>query len=226
MEHEILCKPDFAAIRIRLADGESVMAEPGAMVAMDGNVNIKTAAKGGVLKGLKRAVMGGESFFMNTFTAEGAPGGVYLAPGVPGDLQHIELDGGPFYCQSGAYVASAPSIEVDSKWGGAKTFFGGEGIFMLQCMGMGDLWFSSFGAIHEVELEGSYIVDTGAIVAFESSLDFKVKSVGGLKSLAFSGEGLVCEFTGRGRLYLQTRQPAGFIDWINPFRPKKAKSSS
>ncbi len=225
MEHEILCKPDFAAIRIKLAQGEQVSAEPGAMVAMDSSIKIETAAKGGFLKGLKRAVVGGESFFMNTFTAETGEGSLYLAPAVPGDLHHIVLSGAPFYLQSGAYVASDKSIEVDSKWSGAKTFFGGEGLFMLQCSGEGNLWFSSFGAIHEVDVQGSYIVDTGAIVAFENTLNFNVKSVGGLKSLLFSGEGLVCEFNGTGKLYIQTRQPAGFVSWVNPFRPKKSNNN-
>lgn len=221
MHHEIILKPDYSMLKVGLQTGEAVSAESGAMVAMDGGIKLETAVKGGLLKGLKRSVFGGESFFVNTFSAADGAGNVYLAPPVPGDLHHIELSDETLYLQSGSYLASSPSIEVDSKWGGAKSFFGGEGLFMLQCSGSGELWFSSFGAIHEVKVEGSYIVDTGAIVAFDPSLQYNIKSVGGLKSLLFSGEGLVCEFSGVGRLYIQTRKPPSFISWIHPFRPKK-----
>ncbi len=220
MEHQIIGKPDFSLVKVRLAPQEKVLAEAGAMVTMSGGVSIETKAKGGVLAGLKRK-LGGESFFVNTFSADATGGEVLLAPATPGDLQHVVLKGGPFYLQSRAFVASDPRIVTDFKWGGAKSFFGGEGLFMLQCSGEGDLWFGSYGAIHPVDVEGSYVVDTGAIVAFESSLTFGVKSVGGLKSLMFSGEGLVCEFKGNGRLWLQTRLPASFASWIHPFRPKK-----
>ena len=223
MEHTIIHKPDFAAVKINLSAGEQVCAEAGAMLAMSSNINLETSTRGGALKGLKRATMGGESFWMNTFTAQDKPGDLYLAPATSGDVLHLVLEGKPLFLQSGSYLASSPSVDLDAKWTGAKTFFGGEGLFMLKCAGTGDLWFSSFGAIHEIDVEGGYTVDTGAIVAFEETLSFRVRSVGGMKSLLFSGEGLVCEFSGHGKLYLQTRLPASFINWIHPFRPKRAK---
>jgi uncharacterized protein (AIM24 family) len=64
-------------------------------------------------------------------------------------------------------------------------------------------------------------VDTGHIVGFEPGLTFNVRKVGGLKSLFLSGEGLVCDFSGKGKLYLQTRKPTGFVHWVNRFRPMK-----
>ena len=115
-------------------------------------------------------------------------------------------------------MASTKEVKVDTRWQGAQGFFAGEGLFMLQCSGTGDLWISSYGAIHAVDIRGSYVVDTGHIVAFEESLDFNVKSVGGIKSLLFSGEGLVCEFTGRGRLWLQTRCSLSLVSFLHPFR--------
>ena len=93
------------------------------------------------------------------------------------------------------------------------------GLFILKAFGQGDVIFGSFGAIHEVQVDGHYSVDTGHIVAFDSTLTFNIRRVGGLKSLFLSGEGLICDFQGKGRLYIQTRKPASFVHWINMFRP-------
>ena len=127
--------------------------------------------------------------------------------------------------QSGSYCASTPGVTVDSKWGGAKTFFSGEGLFMLRCEGQGDLWMSSYGAIHEVDVQGSYIVDTTHIVAFEESLTFAVRRIGGFKGLFASGEGLVCEFSGHGKLWFQTRSASSLASFLHPFRMVKPQTN-
>src|SRR5690606_4497598 len=93
-----------------------------------------------------------ESFFVNTFRAS-QPGEVTLAPTLPGDLCAFELTGGTLYAQSGAYVASAPQIDVDTQWGGARTFFSKEGLFLLRLTGVGAVFLSSYGAIHAVDLQ-------------------------------------------------------------------------
>ncbi len=226
MQFDISAKPDFTMVEVDLGPDESILAEAGAMVGMSPNVEVKTQARGGIGKALKRAVLGGESLFINTYTSQGGPGKLMLAPATPGDALHRNLSGGSFMMQSGAFMASSTGIELDTKWGGAKTFFGGEGFFMLKASGTGDLFFSSFGAIHEVEVDGSYIVDTGHIVAFEDTLQFNVRKVGGLKSLFLSGEGLVCDFQGKGTVYLQTRNPGAFAGWIHPFRRVKESDNS
>ena len=221
MQVIISSAPDYAMAEVALAAGEKIVVEAGAMAAMSPNLSMETKARGGILASLKRSALGGESFFINTYTAEGSPGQLYLSPGPPGDLRHIQLRGEEFYIQSGSYVASGPGVNLDTKWGGYKLFFGGEGLFILKATGSGDLIFNSFGAIHEVDVDGHYTVDTGHIVAFESGLQFNVRKVGGLKSLFLSGEGLVCDFSGKGKLYLQTRKPTGFVHWLNGFRPSK-----
>ena len=178
--------------------------------------------KGGLLGAAKRA-LGGESVFMNTYTADAEAQRLDVAPASPGDILHHPLAGGFVMVQSGSYLCSSPGIEVDSKWGGAKNFFGGESLFMLKCSGTGDLWISSYGAIHEVDVTGTYVVDTSHIVAFEDTLTFNVRKVGGIKSLFFSGEGLVCEFSGSGRLWIQTRNAGSLAAFLHPFRPVKNK---
>lgn len=222
MEHEILYRPSYSLLKVSLRQGEAVSAEAGAMVSMSSTIEIKTAAKGGIFGALKRSVLGGESFFVNTFMAADA-GEVTFAPTLPGDIHALELNRQAFYAQSGAYIASSPDIQVDTKWGGAKTFFSREGLFLLKMNGTGNVFLSSYGAIHEIELEAGqkYVVDTGHMVAFAEGVGYNVKRVGGLKSTLFSGEGLVCELTGPGKIYIQTRSADAFLAWLIPQIPRK-----
>ncbi len=182
-----------------------------------------TKAKGGIFGALKRSVLGGESFFMNTFVAQEGKGQVTFAPPMPGDIHFKELSGETLFIQSGSFLASAKSVELDTKWGGAKTFFSREGLFLLRAQGFGPVFFSSYGAIHQLNLEPgeTYIVDTGHMVAFDEGVDYKVRKAGNLKSFFFSGEGLVCELTGPGTIYIQTRSEDSFLSWLLPKIPRK-----
>jgi uncharacterized protein (TIGR00266 family) len=209
--------PAFTLARVALDQGETLKAESGAMVSMSGTVDIQTKMQGGLLASLARSVLTQESFFQNTFTAARGPGEVTLAPSLPGDIRLREMRGESLILQSGAYLASHPGVQVETKWGGAKTFFSREGLFLLRAHGEGALLFSSYGAIVEVAVPPSgYVVDTGHLVAFEPSLQWDVERVGGLKSLLFSGEGLVCRFRGAGKLWLQTRSFDAFLGQVVP----------
>jgi len=220
MQHEIKSKPDFACLSLQLDQGDQVVCESGAMVGMSTGLTLETNMKGG-LKGAFKRALGGESLFMNTYTATENSQRLDLAPATPGDIEHLRLNGDTVLVQSGSYMSSTPDVEVDAKWAGARGFFGGEGLFMLRCSGDGDLWISSYGAIHTVDVTGSYVVDTGHIVAFQDSLTYSVRSVGSLKSLLFSSEGLVCEFSGHGRLWIQTRCSMPLVGFLHPFRSIK-----
>lgn len=224
MEHEVLYQGSYALLRLRLESGESIGAESGAMVSMSPGIEITTSAKGGLLGALKRSVLGGESFFMNTFTAS-APGEITLAPPLPGDICALELGGRTVYAQSGAYIASTDDVEVDSKWGGAKSFIAREGFFLLKLSGWGTVFLSSYGAIHARDIGPgeSYTVDTGHMVAFDDAVTYRVRRVGGLKSTLFSGEGLVCDYTGPGRVLMQTRSVDAFVRWLTPRLAKRGK---
>ncbi|MCA9519544.1 MAG: TIGR00266 family protein [Myxococcales bacterium] len=223
MKFNIFGAPDYAMIDVDLAQGESVVAESGAMVAMSANTKMTTSTRGGLLKGLKRAVLGGESLFQNTFTAENGNGRVQLAPSTPGDLKQWDLaEGQSLFMQGGCYVASTPETTLDTKWGGAKGFFSGTGMFLLKATGPGTVFVSAYGALHQVRIEGEYIVDTGHIVAFEETLTYSISKVGGLKSFFFGGEGLVARFSGHGNAWVQTRNPTSLVEFVNPFRPVKS----
>lgn len=225
MRSEILYSPSFATAKVSLDHGESVKAEAGAMVAMSPSIAIETGTQGGFMKGIKRA-FGGESFFMNTFTSQAPGSEIYFAPSLPGDLVAWTLQGQSLFVQSGSYVASAMSIDVDTSWGGAKTFFSREGLFVLRVGGHGDVILCTYGALHSIDLQPgqTMIVDTGHMVAWADSVQYSVRKIGGWKSTLLSGEGLVCDLTGPGRIYLQTRSQDAFLNWLIPKLPTQSSS--
>jgi uncharacterized protein (TIGR00266 family) len=228
MEIEIKYQPSYSLGVIRLAGGEQVRVEGGSMVSMTAGISLETAATGGFLKSLGRSLLGGESFFQNTYLAPAQGGEISVAPALPGDLFALNLQDESMLVQSGSYVASEIDIQVDTKWGGAKTFFASEGLIMLRAQGRGKLLLSSFGAIHEVNLAAGqqYTVDTGHLVSFSEGIGFQVRRIGGIKSTLFSGEGLVVDLTGPGRVLLQTRSSDAFLSWLIPKLPKERSNSS
>jgi uncharacterized protein (TIGR00266 family) len=226
--YEVLHQPAFALAVVRLQAEQSILAEAGAMVSMSANVELQSQMKGGLMGALKRAV-GGESAFVSTFTARGGPGEVTLAPGSPGDIAAIEMSNQQFYVQSSSYLAGDAGLVVDTRWGGAKSFFGGEGLFVLQVTGSGLLLLSSFGAIHRKRLAAGerYVVDTGHLVAWEGTTQYTLrKAAAGFFRSMVSGEGVVAEFTGPGELLIQTRNLAAFAGLMKPFFPSQGSGGS
>jgi uncharacterized protein (TIGR00266 family) len=232
LRYEILYQPSFSLAVVSLERGEQIMAESGAMVSMSPTIRLEAAMSGGGFFGAVKSAIGGESLFRTTFTAETGPGEVTLAPGTLGDLMAVELDNSGFYVQPGSYLAGDPGLAI-SVQGSMRGMISGEGLFLLTVQGSGLLLLSSFGAIHAKELAPGeeYIVDTGHIVAFEGSVQYRIEKatgrsqgVGGfLKGMvqsALSGEGLVCRYRGPGTIYLQTRQLPGFARQLLPFLPK------
>ena len=228
MRHQILHNPDFGVIQIQFDQpGEQVISESGAMVARDTAIDMKTNLQGGLGGALKRKLLGGESLFQNTFTCTAPGQTLWIAPAPEGAIECITLQPGQeMFLQSGAYLASTPGITLDTKWQGAKGFFSG-GLFLLRAHGQGFLWFSAYGGLHTVDIGQSYsgyICDNTHMVAFTQGLQYNVTKLGGLKSLFLSGEGLVCQFQGQGRLWMQTRNPGSLAAFLHPFRPVQSRS--
>lgn len=221
MRYELIDKPDFSMVKVTFdGPGEQMVLESAAMVARSSGMTMQTNMKGGVLAAAKRKLLGGESLFQNTFTASQPGETLYFAPGPEGDVEVLELNGTmPILMNSGAFLGAAPGVQLDTKWGGAKGFFSGTGFFLLKADGHGPLFFSCYGGMHPVDVgPGGYICDTSHVVAFTGGLNYNVQKVGGLKSLFFSGEGLVCNFQGQGRLWMSTRSPAALAAFVHPFR--------
>ncbi len=214
MKVEFQHRPGNTAAKITLAVGESVTAESGAMIAMSGNMGITTTThkkkSGGLFKAAKR-LLAGESLFLNHFEPRDKEGEVYIGSNLAGDMMEYELDNESLIVQSGSFIAAEESVDVDMGWQGFKSLFSGESVFWLNISGRGKAVLSSFGAIYPVEVDGEYIVDSGHIVAFNETLDFKITKAG--KSWLHSfmgGEGLVCKFSGKGTVWCQSHSPSSF----------------
>jgi uncharacterized protein (TIGR00266 family) len=219
-DYRLEARPDFSFLTVRLQANQIIKVEASAMATMDTNLKLKTKLRGGLSR-----LLTGENIFINEFTAQNGPGEIGIAPGSPGDMEHVYLDNSTIFLQNTAYVASSPAINIETKWQGLmKGFFSGESLFLIRCSGQGDLWFSTFGAMVPIDVEGEYVVDTGHIVAFTEGLDYKISRIGGYKSLFFSGEGLVCRFSGTGRVWIQTRKLGAFARWVYPYRPAKKQN--
>ena len=225
---EIVHQGAFALAVIKLQPEQAIAAEAGAMVSMSANIDLHSELKGGVFGALKRAV-GGESAFVSTFTARGGAGEVTFAPGAPGDVAGIEMNNQNFMVQSSSYLAGDTSLKVDTKFGGAKSFFVGEGLFVLNVSGSGLLLVSSFGAIHRKRLRPGeqYVVDTGHLVAWEGHMQYNLRKAAksGFFRSFLSGEGMVAEFVGPGEILIQTRNLAAFAGLLKPFFPSQSGNS-
>jgi uncharacterized protein (TIGR00266 family) len=228
MQHQIEFGPAFAWLRVRLEPNEVIQAEAGAMVRHTQGLEMDTRLNAGRNAGLfarleaffvalVRKALGGETMFVNDF--HGPHGGeVVFAPALSGHIKHHRMEPGhKLFIQASAYLASSGDVTTKLRFGGLKALFGGEGLVLQECSGSGDVFINSYGGITEVPIDGSFIVDTGHIVAFDGTLNFKIKPVsGGLKALLLSGEGLVCEFTGQGRVWIQSRNLGALVSWISP----------
>jgi uncharacterized protein (TIGR00266 family) len=218
-------------LRVDLAPGETVVGEAGAMVArhqqLEMAVKLNAGASVGFFATLKalfvallRKLIGGETFFVNHFTAP-LGGSVWLAPPLAGQVVHRRLNGELLFLSTGAYLAHTGNVELRLKFGGLRGLLAKEGFFFLGVTGHGDLWFTSYGGVEAVDVNGSYLVDNGHLVGYEGQLTFSIRSAGGgLLGLAASGEGLVCEFKGQGRLWIQTRNLESLVGWLSPMLPR------
>ena len=221
MNVEIRHAPSFAVARAILQPGEAIRAESGAMMATSQGVDIEARARGGMIKSLKRSVLGGESFFVTTYTAPQQGGWVDCAARLPGDCIVVDVDGA-LNISRGSYLCSAAGVEIDTRWGGFKNLFGGEGGFLVHATGHGQVVLSCYGALDVLELSAgeSLVLDSGHMVAYSEGTQYQLRKVaGGVIQSLKSGEGLVFEFTGPGRVWMQSRNPNEFISWLTDVLP-------
>lgn len=182
-------------------------------------VQVEAKAEGGVMKSLKRAALGGESFFLTTYTAPPEGGWIDVAARLPGDTQVIDMQqGSAWFVQKGSWLASDIDVNIDTKWGGFKNMFGSEGAFILRAEGVGPMVVAAYGAIEAWDLAPGQTItlDTGHMVAYQESVTMNLRKVtGGLVQTFKTGEGLVFDFTGPGRVLIQTRNPHEFLGFIS-----------
>ncbi|MGQ0521642.1 MAG: TIGR00266 family protein [Actinomycetota bacterium] len=223
MRVDLRHSPSFAVARVALEGGEQLRAEAGAMMATSSGVAIASSTQGGVLKGLKRSLLGGESLFVTTFTAPPSGGWVDVAHHLAGDVVVAAVTADrPVSVTKGCWLASGAGVELDTKWGGFKNLFGGEGGFLVHASGEGTVLLACYGAVDTIELAAgeTVTIDTGHVVAFGSDVTSQIRKVtGGVVQTLKSGEGLVFDFTGPGWVMTQTRNPSALAAWVRQLMP-------
>jgi uncharacterized protein (TIGR00266 family) len=208
MTHEII-GDDMQALVIPLSPGEVVRAEAGALMYMTDTIDMQAKMDGGLLGGLKRKFLAGESLFITYFRGTAPGGKLAFAGPYPGKIIHMPLAGQQMLCQRDAFLCATGDIDLSiafTKRLGAG-FFGGEGFILQKMEGTGDLFIHSGGTIVAMELrQGERLrVDTGCLVALDPSVDYDIERVGGISTSLFGGEGLFfASLTGPGRVWLQT----------------------
>jgi uncharacterized protein (TIGR00266 family) len=223
LEYTIQSQPSYSLLEVTLDENDSLAAESGAMAWMSDNIRMTTSTRGGVLTGIRRSVLGGESFFQNTYRAEGGNGVIGLAPGQSGNIVAHDMDRDELFLEKNAYLASTPDIHTDSNFQGLRGLFN-EGLFVLTVGGTGTLFFNGYGDVERIDVDGSYVIDNGHAVAWEPSLSYHLTKARRIRSFLFSDQVLM-RFEGRGRLWVQSRNPRTLADWVYPFRPEASKGS-
>lgn len=219
MDYIVRSQPSYSVVEVTLDPGEQLIAETGAMAWMSSNMRAQTSARGGVLSSLSRAALSGESFFQNTYEAEEGRGTIGLVPGQPGDVVAYRMNNDELLLEKGAYLASTPGVTTNSDFQGLRGLFN-EGMFVLRVSGTGTLFFNAYGDIQEIEVDGAYVVDNGHAVAWEPTLQYRLTRAARIRSFLFSDQ-IIMEFSGSGRLWVQSRNPRSLADWVFPFRNTK-----
>lgn len=219
VDYEIL-GDDMQMVEVELDPGETVIAEAGAMNYMHDGITFDTkmgdgtdADEGlmGKLLNVGKRVLTKESIFMTHFTNQGSgKSRVAFAAPYPGKILPVDLSklGGDLICQRDAFLCAAfgtkLSIAFQKKLGAG--FFGGEGFILQKIQGDGMAFIHAGGTVVQKELRGDIMrIDTGCVVAFDSSIDYDIEKAGNLKSMFFGGEGLaLATLRGEGTVWLQS----------------------
>ena len=234
MDIETEFGPAFTMMTANLKPGEQIKVEPGAMVAQSDEMSMKTGMSsggglGGFMKSMVRSAFGGESFFVNTYSAGPTGGWISMAPSAPGDINSFDLSPGEaFYMQGGAFMASEVNVEVSTKFQGAKSLFSREGAFFLRAETQGvpgKVFYTSYGAMKEIEVtpDTPIKIDNGHVVAFTEGLSYNISKVKGLGSFLFGGEGFTLDFQGSGKVWIQTRNISSLATQLMPFLPSSSQ---
>ena len=225
MRYEIRDNP-VGIIEFQMDRGDMLNAEAASMVWMRGDIAIETKKrKGGLFKSLKTAVLSGESFFINEYTARADGCGLGITGNALGDLARITVDR-QFYVQSGSYVCSTGSLTLDTQWQGLKRGLFGSNLFMLKTVDAGEMFVDCWGALRSSRLgAGEEItIDNYQIVAFEE-MAYDVVRHGNMKTTIFGGDALVTRFTGPGTVYYQTKNPMELARALKPYMGGAAKTT-
>lgn len=215
-------------IELEMNRGESVYAQTGAMQWMDGNIDMQTRLKGGMMGALKRSFSGGDMFTVD-FTAKTDHAKVAFGHTYPGKILVFDVSESTLICQQRGFLCATPGVDYDvhfqKKLGTAV--FGGEGFIMQKFQGQGLVIVEMDGECVEKHLQpGERIkVDTGSVGAFEETVSMDIERIKGFRNMFLGGEGLfLTTLTGPGKVWIQTMPVQDMVGEISKYLPSSKKS--
>lgn len=220
MNYKLSNEGAFPLVMVSLNQGEEIKMESGCMVyhngkvKLEGKMNASSGGIGGFLKAAAKSVVSGEGFFITSAVGTAADGVIAISPSSIGAIKELSVGEEKWRVNDGCFLACDSSVTYSMKRQSVtRAFFGGTGgLFVMETDGQGTMIVSGFGDIIEVDLDGSapFVVDNSHVVAWSSSLKYDIKAASGTFGFK-TGEGVVNEFTGRGKLLIQTRDLAQMI---------------
>lgn len=235
MKYQIIGDTDNPLVEVALGTNETIKVESGGMVYMqgvelEGKMNSDTQGIGGFLKAVVRSAVSGESIFITLAHGVSADGRIGIAPATPGVVRHLAVGEKQYRLNTGSFLACDDSVgyNIISQKNLGKALFGGTGgFFIMETAGQGDLLVNAFGDMVELEIteDKPLTIDNHHVVAWDSNLDYEIKVASGVIGFK-SGEGLVNEFHGNGKVLLQTRNVYSLANALIPYLPSKTSSSN
>ena len=221
----------FGSALVTLEAGEKFVSEAGAMYRASANMDIdvesrkkKDEGMWGAFKSGIKAMFAGESFFLSSYTPnDGQSGEVGLAPTHQGEVRSVKVGPNVWICSGGSYLGSSGGITLDTQYQGlTKGMFSKEGLVFVQASGEGDLLVNGFGRISSVDVSGGITIDNGHLIAFTEGLEYTISKAGsGWISSMMSGEGLVMNFRGQGKVLVQSHDPSRLGGVLGPLLPPR-----
>lgn len=184
---------------------------------MAAQLSMKTEFSGGLIPGLLKKFLGGESLFVNIFSNQTQqPLEIVLTQSTIGDITCIDLRDRQVCFQPGAYIAHTPGVKMGVQWAGFASWVAGEGLFKLRLSGQGKVFFGAYGGLTQKKINGEFIVDSGHLVAYDPAIQMKLGLAGSLVGSVTSGEGIVNRLSGQGVIYMQSRSVGGLVRFLHP----------
>jgi uncharacterized protein (TIGR00266 family) len=221
----------FGSALVTLEADEKFVSEAGAMYRASANMDIdvesrkkKDEGMWGAFKSGIKAMFAGESFFLSSYTPnDGQSGEVGLAPTHQGEVRSVKVGPDVWICSGGSYLGSSGGITLDTQYQGlTKGMFSKEGLVFVQASGEGDLLVNGFGRISSVDVSGGITIDNGHLIAFTEGLEYTISKAGsGWISSMMSGEGLVMNFRGQGKVLVQSHDPSRLGGVLGPLLPPR-----
>ena len=215
--------PGSNFLTVTLTVGQKVHSSPGSLIYMKGDITKgEVELGGGFAKAFARG-LGGENFFITSYTGGAKGGEIAFGSDIPGDIIRLDLTAGEEYVISrGSFLCCTGNLEVSAttRIRGILSVGQEEGFILPVIRAKetaGSVWLSAYGTFKEINLvNDTIILDNGTFLACPSSLSYTLTSLGkGVSGFVFGGEALGMKFEGTGKLYIQSKNLSAFLALVS-----------